>query len=184
MSTVKKIRFFSVTQYEQEAEWLRKMHNQGLKYVSLAIPGIYTFETCEPEDVVYQLDYNKEGLENKEEYIQMYADCGWEYLGDVMGYSYFRKPSAEMDGEETIFCDDESRLEMIDRVWKGRGLALLLLFFAVVIPNTTSALSRYAAGEDVLTLVIIWAILAVAYLWILISFALYYRKLKNRIDGN
>lgn len=40
----------------------------------------YTFESCPPEDVIYQLDYNKEGLDHKDEYIQMFQDCGWEYV--------------------------------------------------------------------------------------------------------
>ena len=47
----------------------------------------------------------------------MFADCGWEYLQDFAGYSYFRKPVAEMKGEEAIFCDDASRLEMMRRVF-------------------------------------------------------------------
>jgi len=46
--------------------------------------------------VVYQLDYNQEGRSHKEEYIQMFTDCGWEYLQDFVGYSYFRKPKAAM----------------------------------------------------------------------------------------
>lgn len=47
---------------------------------------------CTPEDVVYQLDYNEEGLTHKDEYVQMFRDCGWEYIQDFGGYSYFRKP--------------------------------------------------------------------------------------------
>ena len=53
--------------------------------------GMYYFEKCVPQDVVYQLDYNKEGLEHKDEYLKMFDDCGWEYLQDYAGYSYFRK---------------------------------------------------------------------------------------------
>lgn len=26
----------------------------------------------------------------------MFTDCGWEYLQDFVGYSYFRKPKAAM----------------------------------------------------------------------------------------
>ena len=39
--------------------------------------GRYLFEKCEPEDVVYQLDYNPEGDGHKAAYVQMFEDCGW-----------------------------------------------------------------------------------------------------------
>ncbi|HIW84093.1 MAG TPA: DUF2812 domain-containing protein [Candidatus Dorea gallistercoris] len=67
--------------------------------------GTYYFEKCAPEDVVYQLDYNQEGRRNKEEYVQMFQDRGWEYLQDHVDYSYFRKKVSEMTGPEEIFCD-------------------------------------------------------------------------------
>lgn len=32
--------------------------------------------------MIYQLDYNPDGKKNQEEYVQMFEDCGWEYLKD------------------------------------------------------------------------------------------------------
>lgn len=37
----------------------------------------------------------------------------WKKEQDYCGYSYFRKPASKMSGEEAIFCDDASRLDMI-----------------------------------------------------------------------
>ena len=51
----------------------------------MKFPGLYHFEKCEPEDVTYQLDYNPEGIAHKAEYIQMFLDCGWEYMQDFAG---------------------------------------------------------------------------------------------------
>ena len=135
MRTKKEIKFFTIVQYEQEGEYLRNMHKSGWKFVKMTGIGMYHFVECEPEDVVYQLDYNQEGLKNKEEYVQMFADCGWEYLQDAFGYSYFRKPAAEMDGEETIFCDEESRLEMMNRVFRGRLIPLIVIFCCCLLPQ-------------------------------------------------
>lgn len=135
MNIKKENRYFNIVQYEQEAAYLREMHKQGWKVVKVTFPGHYTFEACTPQDVVYQLDYNQEGIQHKEEYTRMFADCGWEYLFDFVGYSYFRKPAAEMNGEEEIFCDDESRLEMMRRIFAGRLLPLLVLFCCVIVPG-------------------------------------------------
>ena len=96
---------------------------------------MYHFVNCTPEDVVYQLDYNSEGLKHKDEYVKMYEDCGWEYIQDYAGYSYFRKAVGEDGRAEEIFCDDESRLQMMQRVIKGRMLPLLIIFFATLLPQ-------------------------------------------------
>lgn len=80
MQTKKEFRYFTIFQYEQEQEYLHRRHRQGWKFVKVTGIGIYHFERCVPEDVVYQLDYNKDAAENREEYLTMFADCGWEYL--------------------------------------------------------------------------------------------------------
>jgi len=143
MRTKKEIKFFSIVQYEQEGEYLRNMHKSGWKFVRMTGLGMYHFEECEPEDVVYQLDYNQEGLKNKEEYVQMFADCGWEYLQDAFGYSYFRKPASEMNGEEEIFCDEASRMEMMNRVFKGRLTPLIVIFCCCLLPQFLNATFIY-----------------------------------------
>ena len=73
----------------------------------------------------------------------MFRDCGWEYVQDYAGYSYFRKPSAEMTGNEEIFCDDSSRLEMMKRVFKGRLLPLVVIFSACLIPQFILSIVSY-----------------------------------------
>lgn len=96
---------------------------------------MYHFEKCTPQDVVYQLDYNQEGLAHKDEYLKMFEDCGWEYIQDFFGYSYFRKAVADNGSTEEIFCDDDSRFQMMQRVMKGRMLPLLIIFLSVLLPQ-------------------------------------------------
>ena len=128
-----KLRFFTIPQWEKEADWLRSMHQQGWKLQRITPPCWYRFERCTPEDVIYQLDFNLEGIEQKEEYVQMFQDCGWEYIQYMVGYSYFRKAVSEMsDADEEIFCDEDSRLDMMKRVWKGKILPLLAIFFCLL----------------------------------------------------
>ena len=84
-------KYFSIPHYRKEEEYLSSMHEQGWRLTKVTFPGFYHFEKCEPESVSYRLDYNQEGIRNKDEYVKMFADCGWEYLFDFVGYSYFGK---------------------------------------------------------------------------------------------
>lgn len=134
MERKKQFRWFSVYDYEKEQDYLRDMHKSGWKFVEVKFLGTYYFEKCTPQDVVYQLDYNQNGLAHKDEYVRMFEDCGWEYIKDFAGYSYFRKAVTDDGVAEEIFCDDDSRLQMMRRVLKGRMLPLLCIFLTSVLP--------------------------------------------------
>lgn len=122
-------KIFTITEYDREQEYLSKRHKEGWKFTAVTGYGMYHFEQCEPEDVVYQLDYNIEGNINHEEYTRMFEDCGWEYITTYVGYAYFRKPVADMKEEEEIFFDDSSKLEMMQRIFKGRMIPMFIVFF-------------------------------------------------------
>jgi len=177
----KKVTFklFTIADHEEEEQYLREMHRQGWRFYKFIIPCIYIFEQCEPEDVVYQLDYHKDGVSRKTEYIQMFLDFGWEYLGEVMGYNYFRKPVSKMNGEEEeIFSDDESRMDMLDRVFKGRVVILIVLFFTLICPQLIFQSRMDSAINDM----VFWmyVVLLALYVWIFVKFAYKYYKLKQK----
>ena len=178
--TKKEFKFFTVAEYEKEQEYLREMHKHGWKLHHVAEIGMYHFEECEPADVIYQLDYNPEGLKHKEEYVQMFEDCGWEYMQDYVGYSYFRKPVGIMNEDESIFCDDESRLQFLKRVFRGRMVVLLLLFFLGLLPGARHMLVANSPDEAVFA--IIYLALIVLYLCIFLNFAKHYISFKKRMQ--
>lgn len=123
--TKTEFKYFTIPEWKREEKYLREQHKNGWEFVSVNFPGLYHFKKCEPKDVIYQLDYNSDSVAQKSEYIQMFRDCGWEYLQNFVGYSYFRKAASDMDGtEEEIFCDDASRLDMIKRVFSQRMVPL------------------------------------------------------------
>ena len=142
----RELRWFSIFEYEKEQEYLHRRHSEGWRFVKVTGLCLYHFEKCQPEDVVYQLDYNPDSASGKAEYINMFADCGWEYLQDYMGYSYFRKPVAQMQGEEQIFCDDASRMAMLGRVFRTRMLPLWVIFCACLLPQFINALTNGLYG--------------------------------------
>ena len=163
-------------EYEQEQEYLRKQHQAGWRFERVAFPGIYTFVKCEPEDVVYQLDYNQDRKNDMAGYVQMYRDCGWEYLCDFMDYSYFCKPVSAMQGEEEIFNDDASRLDMLGRIYKGRMVPLLIIFFAVICPQLFIQGQRvYGAVQDVIFGM--YCVLFAIYMYIFVRCGVMYKKL-------
>lgn len=142
-------KFFSVPQYQQEEKYLSSMHEKGWKLAKITLPGFYHFERCEPGKVTYRLDYNPEGVKNKSEYVQMFSDCGWEYLFDCAGYSYFCKEGSASQEREEIFCDDSSRLDMMKRVFKGRIIPLIPLFAGVILPQLFMNTMGYGGGSEI-----------------------------------
>lgn len=172
------LRFFTVPQWKKEQDYLRNQHNKGWKFKKVDWLCCYHFERCEPEDVVYQLDFNPDGINHKNEYVQMFSDCGWEYIQDFVGYSYFRKPvSCMQNKDEEIFCDDSSRLDMMRRVFKGKIIPMIMAFLLIILPqlfaqshNTHSKIIYY-----------IFVALAVLYLILFTIFAYQFWKYKNSL---
>ena len=129
-------RMFTIADYDKEEEFLREQHKAGYKFVRFQFPGFYYFEACEPEDVVYQLDFNDNiRKQDKADYLQLYKDTGWEYMFDVFEWSYFRKSASLEEEEPTIFTDKESKIELINRVFKRRMLPIIIVFFCCIIPE-------------------------------------------------
>lgn len=176
MRTKKEFKWFTIFEYEKEQDYLREMHKSGWKFVRVTGLGLYHFEDCAPQDVVYQLDYNEEGLAHKDEYLKMFEDCGWEYLQDYFGYSYFRKAVSEAAAAEEIFCDEESKFQMMQRVIKGKMLPLLVIFLTCLLPQFIMQLFIY---HNYLVAVLIGAML----LMYVSIFAMCFKKYIQYKDG-
>lgn len=135
------VRFFTIADYEEEEIWLREQHKKGWKLDRMTAPCFYGFESCEPEDVVYRLDYKNS--EQTDEYMQIIRDYGWDYCGNNLGWLYFRKSAhsfeSEADGE--LFSDNVSRVEMVGRIVKTRLLPLAVIFLCCIIPNLLRAIN-------------------------------------------
>ena len=171
----KEWKYFTIFNHEKEEAYLRDQHKAGWKFVKVSGFGVYHFEKCQPEDVIYQLDYNKEGLANKAEYVQMFTDCGWEYIQDYVDFSYFRKSAAAMNGDEEIFCDESSRIAMMERVYKGRLLPLLVIFSACLLPQFILNLTSGRYG-----LAVLWGGILTVYIAMFGYCAFSYYRKKNK----
>lgn len=169
METKKEFRYFTIFNHKKEEDYLGDMHRAGWKFTKVSGFGTYHFEKCEPADVVYQLDYNPQTKETLPQYLQMFSDCGWEYIQDYVGYSYFRKPASEMKGEEEIFNDTDSRAAMMGRVYKGRMMPLIGIFCGCLMPtfimniiNHNYGVSAFIGGI-LIAYIVLFAVCASSY---------------------
>ena len=128
-------RICTIADYDREALYLRGMHAQGWKlkevsYSNLVVAVKYTFEKCQPEQVVYQLDFYPMKKSERASYLQLFKDCGWEHITGFNGFSYFRKPYSqiESDAEFEIYNDATGKLAVVKRILTMRMLPILLLF--------------------------------------------------------
>lgn len=176
MADIKKIKFFSIADYEEEQTWLQEMHKKGFKLLSAN--GIsYKFEKTNPEDYIYQLEYKNE--EVTEEYIQMFKDYGWEYIGINLGWNYFRKRKSDIhsENESQIFSEPESKIQMIENIYNTRMAPLLLIFIALIIPNLSNI---KLIGKTPLTtfvgILFLLAFLLYMYIFIYCGLKLYNKK--------
>ena len=173
------IRFFTIADYEDEEIWLRQQHQQGLKLVKVTIPCFYTFEECEPEDVIYRLDY-KNGLQD-EEYMNMLEDFGWEYFDECLGWLYFRKPAGEVHDEEEgeIFSDNISKVEVVESIVKTRLVPLTVVFLCCVIPNLLNSM-RGAQGGCSKFFTVFFSLMFMIYVYLIIHCSLKLKSIRDR----
>ena len=178
-------RIFTIADYEREALYFREMHAKGWKlrkvsYSILLFAVKYTFEKCHPEQVSYQLDFYPMEKSERVSYLQLFKDCGWEYITDFNSFSYFRKVRSkiESNAEFEIYNDAAGKLAMVNRILRLRLVPVLLLL-AIHIPfllkllnrsNTYGLWSLLAVGLDIFLSLIL--LLMVVY----ISWKLWHKK--------
>lgn len=181
--TKKIFRWFTMVDFEEEEMFLREQHKNGWKFTKFVLPGFYIFEECSPEDMVYRLDYGAVENNSKESYVQMFSDCGWEYMFDVNGWSYFRKPAEEAEENNDIFSDMETKIDLLERV-KQRMIPLLVIFLCCIIPQIALQY-RISVSEDSVRLIgtvflTIFIVLFLVYSCLFIKFGWSLRELKRK----
>ena len=174
--TMTKWKFFTLCDYEKEEAFLTRMHQQGWKLVSFGI-GCYTFERCEPAQYAYRIDFAAE-YTNKEEYLQMFRDYGWEYLGELNDFTYFRQNADNLTEAETeIFSDNESRFQMMSKVLRWKMLPILVIFFLCMCP----IILRVFSGEiHSLSVCGAYGFLVLLYLILFLYNFIGFSRLKNK----
>lgn len=171
-------RLWTIADFEKEEDFLRKQHQQGWKFVKYTLPGFYLFESCVPEDVIYQLDFNDLTKAEKSSYLQLFSDYGWEYLQSVNGFGYFRKPAVSHREEDlTIFSDVESKIDMIQKLIRRRLVPLVAVFMCCILPQLYRQSQEYDLAGRIFYGIFI--VLFVLYLALFVHIITTFSKLKK-----
>lgn len=133
--TIREFRWFWAWDDDKEEDWLREKSNQGFHLIKVSLPGIYTFEEGLHKDYVYRLDYSPD-IKKKEDYLNLFCDAGWVYLGSQNYWQYFRK---EVTGsmEPEIFTDNESKTIKYKRI-----ISLLAAILPLTVVNLINCIDR------------------------------------------
>ncbi|MBP1693531.1 MAG: hypothetical protein H6Q37_1414 [Chloroflexi bacterium] len=176
-----KFKWFWPWQDDKEEAWLEQMSASGANLHSVGLMGIYTFDKGEPRTYTYRLDYMRLDKNKRADYLQIFQDAGWEYIGEMSNWQYWRKPVA--DGERAeIFTDNQSKIQKYRRILVFMGFFLLLLMFlgANMFFNTSDITSVSSAIELIYFIgQLLYAIIIPIYIVVVVKLALRINKLKK-----
>lgn len=171
-NTIRKFRWFWAWQDEKEEHWLGEMSQQGYHLIKVALPGIYTFTVGTPREYVYRLDYQPYSKKDRDDYLQLFSDAGWEHVGEMVSWQYFRKEAREGETPE-IFTDVESKVAKYKRLL-GYLFVILVPLWTVFIVQLSDNPYPWFAGIKIFILVV-----GLVFLYAIIRLALRIKQLKR-----
>jgi hypothetical protein len=138
-----------VWDYKRDEAWLTDLSTQGLH---LNRPGFirYRFDYDPSVRFKYRMDYQDTmNAKQMEEYCDLYADAGWEYMGTCINWRYFRRPYLE--GETTeLYSDKESIRSFYRKVQKTLGVVALANLVLLLV-NSTHWIGGWSGGVRIST---------------------------------
>jgi len=137
---ITKYKWFWAWNDDREEAWLSEMARDGLHLKQVTL-GSYTFEQGEPENYVYRLDYRAIKSKDKESYLQLFEDAGWEHVGEMSGWVYFRIKANPGEAPE-IFSDAESKMGKYQRIMMY--LVILLPIMLILRPSTAGRYGTFS----------------------------------------
>ncbi len=139
---IHKSKWFWAWQDDKEEAWLGGMSRQGLHLLHAGAFGQYTFEQGAVREYAYRLDFVT-NTKKKPDYYQLFRDAGWEHVGELGGWQYWRKEVVDGKMPE-IFTDNASKVQKYQRL-----IGYLLIFFpiyVVLLVNHNGRVTRHIDG--------------------------------------
>jgi len=156
MDTTKQFHWFWAWEDEKEEAYLREMALDGWYFDSVTFPGYYIFERGEPRNDFYRLDFLS-NYKDKDNYLQLFEDAGWDHVGEYGSWQYFRKTAPDDEVPE-IFSDNESKQKKY-----GRILLYLIIFMPIYIVLLTRVNQASSTFYKIVTLVMFLLLLLYTY---------------------
>jgi hypothetical protein len=144
-------KWFWAWQDEQEEAWLECMSRErGFHLSSVGPFGAYTFDVGLPQPMIYRLDYQYLKGQDEPGYLQLFEDAGWEHVGQMANWHYFRRPEVAGQPRE-IFTDPVSKAAKYRRLLPI--LALISIILVIQLNNGFLDRSASVALEGIRFLV-------------------------------
>jgi hypothetical protein len=160
-----KRRWFWAWQDEKEEAWLEAMAREGWHLREVGVLR-YTFERGAPQEWVYRLDFRTS--RETPEYIAFVEGAGWEYIGKMSSWLYFRAP-VSADAPAELYTDAEGKISKYQRI-----IGILVIFSPAYWVVLVSRIDRFS-GWVAVPIALLFA--AVAGLYAFVMF-----KLISRIN--
>jgi len=174
MTTTTKFKWFWAWQDEKEETWLHTMAQEGLHLQSMGLSGFYEFEIGEPRNEYYRMDYITD-RKDYQNYLQLFKDAGWEHLGEMGGWQYFRT-KAEGNAVPEIYTDRDSKSQKYQRL-----LLVLIIFLPIFTTITTRDVDRTSQFADLyLTVKLILSFFLIVYSGAMVMIFRRILQLKNK----
>lgn len=167
-NVIRKYKLFWAWQDEKEEAWLRQMSQEGLHLVSLGFPGFYNFTPGEPANYVYRMDFITDS-KDRANYLQLFKDAGWEHLGHMGGWQYFRTLAGEGELPE-IYSDPDSKIQKYRR---------LLAYLTIFLPISIILFTRGSESPGYPIIQVVYAVLMVVYTFAVVNILGRISKLKH-----
>jgi hypothetical protein len=172
---IKKFKWFWAWQDDKEEQWLGEMARQGLHLNRPGIFGQYSFTQGKPQEVVYRLDFIT-SARKKEDYYQLFKDSGWEHVGELGGWQYWRKAMQEGVTPE-IFTDADSKIQKYRRLLGF--LIILMPIYVISLLNAYNHSTRYQDGFFIQVLNMIYFVLFLVFLMVAFTMVMLLRRISS-----
>ncbi|MBQ8510009.1 MAG: DUF2812 domain-containing protein [Clostridia bacterium] len=152
-------KWFWVWDFDKEEKWLNEMAAKGMSLVSVGW-CTYWFEDTDAGAYQYRLELLEKSPEHPEsrKYISFVEETGAEYLGSVINWVYFRRPTNS--GEFELHSDHATRIKHLNRILR----LLLVLMLCNLYPAIYNGWLYFGVSHFTLNLVCACISLAVELL--------------------
>ena len=170
-------RLFFAWQDEKEQAWLEQMAAHGWILDEVGFIQ-YTFRKEQPQAIRYRLDYQDVKQDELQEYLLLFADAGWEYIGRLNNWFYF---AAQESTAVEIYTDAHSKVAKYKRVMR----TLLVASFPLVYYLVFYFRSFAARGSSVpfLMMYLIQFLLFIVWLILMINIVRIWAKVQEIEKG-
>jgi hypothetical protein len=137
-------KIFLPWQDEEEERWLESMAKQGWLLTGVGW-STYYFQQSAPGDYVYKLDYVDPKKKERDEYLGLFSDAGWELAAQYFRWYYFRIPANEYASD--IYTDNSSKVEKYSRLQKYLVSSFVPIFILLI--TASNSLINSGSGHPV-----------------------------------